>query len=370
MLVKKTSSTRPKTNAINLPVEVTGYDDHTYNDKTTRVITGVNQLNGNPVILKLSDSLAGVESSNRLRVGQLEHGYEDQFEHKHVVGKGDLFIANGAYKQAMTPEGAEVWFYNWPVMLTTNHGANKGSVTSGQHVMLRVFDRKETDQHEAKRSGYADVLDVGKTSSVVRDNLADKLADLAKDYKNPVFMIRAMNNQNQVVGVLPPISRINVQNEEGDWVRRSNADIGAEVSKVALENFEQTTFVVTPAERFQIGQLALNDEKNFETLKRTANFFVADSPAFNAKDYVVKDAYLKTGNGEYRQILNKVHVVDPFGPGVDPALLNNKGERALTYAPEYLASFAEADSAAQSAKHESDMDMDADDTFAYTPKPG
>lgn len=345
----------------NLTLEVEGFEQA---EGGPLFVVGKNVSTGEKVRVTLTDQGPKASNSQRPSLERLRDGFKIGRDPYKLVA-GGLLSMNNAFQRANGD-----WVGTWPNVLAYNKRDAEKYTGNGPLVMLRMFDPPN-----GKPSGVVDSFDPNGIRTAKREELASVIADLAKNYKRPSFIVRALDSQGDVIAFTTPIARHNEPKEEGGrtvWTPRPPEKMGQEVAAVALSRMrvpDDAVFSILPAEQYAVSPKSLiQDERGRSKL---ASFQATEKSYYTAvgedKDYHAKASYFKLG-GDNNHMVAAIYPLDPYGPGSDPILIGG-----LKYSKELLAAHDEGAAPVHepepehSHTHAAEGGFDGGDPFDFAP---
>jgi hypothetical protein len=148
-----TSKVKAQTEALNMPVKITGYETSVYRDKPTDFVLGVNTLTGQSVKVFLKDK--AVQNNNDVTVAALN----PDNNHRHAIPVGGDVLFEGSYSQGNGVYYSRYAKKNYSKSYSQNMSNLMGSLTvrNGRNgtdgaLFLRVYDPEKAVMVQAKQS--------------------------------------------------------------------------------------------------------------------------------------------------------------------------------------------------------------------------
>lgn len=354
MLLKKKRSAGGN-NPINIPVRVTGFVEKEGNVG----VTGVSLIDQSELTVFLTTTGKMAENKNRNSLKKLQDGYK--------IGRTKYTLVEGgivSFKSAWKHDKEGCHFSSWANVLAHNPEDAEQFVGQGSVVTLQMFER------DGRHSGVVHAFETdpakhvtGSTATEIQGSLEKK----AQGYQRASFLFRLLDNQGDVVYC--------------DVINKSyNTDAGrdmtpAEVAAYAVDRIIEaqrempgTTVNVIPADRYTVSPKSLTPDEDgksqIKSFAATAKAFITEHENGDV-ELMGKECWFKMG-GDDNEFVNAIYPNDPYGPGVDPALLGN-----LKYSPSVLDEMA-AEEQAQPAQQQAQPEpageapaaqQDAEDPF-------
>lgn len=297
------SSPRKALRTTNLAVQVTGYE--TSNDEV--MIKGISLESGEEITARLGPS----DNKKRPSLEALRDGYKV----KGILRKlepGGIVVLDRAFR----PAGNSVFTANWPsVMAYTENDAQSGNVLTA---MCTLHAGISVNGH-GKRYGFILQHATNPEQHFTGDSPKALRAGVeAFAAANPrcAFTIRVIREEaDGTKGVLNIGKVLNNWNsaEKRQRTPHEMAEAVEDVAKKSQADYQNVTFNVVPAVRYSVTSYLLDDEERFKRLMKVAEKFNDQNDTI-----VAKKICMKLG-GEHHEYVNDFKVLDPSGPGLDPA---------------------------------------------------
>ena len=362
LIPKRTNTERGQQNAKNVPIKITGFTTHSYTDKNGKLVTndaiaGINMETKKAVIVSLTVNGKYAEKKNEK--GELVRPSIKQAKDFTSGGKryklmeNDIIVASHASIVGKTDKEEDVLSAGWIDYITLNGGK------IGQDRVLDIPSIGIAQYYPAyartgsKANGFVDVLDYAGKASAKPNELSSAITAIVKskgdDSANISFMVRALDVSGNVIGATLPLQanfkRVDEKGNEvtggaGVSARRSPEEVGVKIdSSVKKDSGMQlasqpASYEIIPGIRFKAG-------KSLTNIESIAKTFVVKHDA--GTEVVAKKIVVRHGAKgidewnkpyDYTGFVDRLNVIDPWGPGIDPALYNGHDAPPLLYSDE------------------------------------
>jgi len=348
--MKLRKPSQPKQNALNLPVEVTGFAEENGNVG----VAGTNLLDGSDVKVFLTDRGKAASNSRRPTLEKLKDGFKIG-RNRYQLEPGGLVVFKASFPQ----NGTNKYISQWPNVMAYNKESANKYVGMSENSMLDL-QRNQDGKYFGALYTFIDEEDqMIEASTTDHQEVHSQIKGLAEDFNAPAFMIRFVNENNEVEGV-EFLRRKWHREESRPFEAEDYADHVMKYIESEKDKFpENTRISIVPAERFIVSPLSINGDESGDSKTSLPHFQAAYKSLSKELDNgevenMAKTTFFQMG-GDNGEFVNSVHVVDPFGEGHDPVLIGG-----LSYSPHFSDEQMEQES--QTQNHTA-SELEAQDIF-------